>query len=276
MVAQRSLDFTVQGPVRHVVGSILGDGDESLSSASADPRVPAAVAFTEQFVVDVAGITEEQRGAMVAAMGADSLSFVQVLYVCDVFSRARIGLGRVFDTVYVMSTVPVDQAEDLWTLLERFMQRVAQLSALDPLTTELVRLRGARIHNCRLCQSRLSVSALDAAGGSETTVFDDLDDYEHSQFPERHKVALRLTDALVTQPNSIDAMLAADVRRQFSVAEITEIVLDVARNAANKIAVAFGADAPVASEGVEFYDIDASGGVVADVDIEAVRAATAR
>ena len=35
-------------------------------------------------------------------------------------------------------------------------------------------------------------------------------------------------------------------------------MLDVARNAANKIAVAFRADDPHVSEGVEFYDVDAT------------------
>ena len=35
-------------------------------------------------------------------------------------------------------------------------------TALDPVTTELVRLRGARAHQCRVCQSRLSLKAVDA------------------------------------------------------------------------------------------------------------------
>jgi alkylhydroperoxidase family enzyme len=206
-------------------------------------------------------------------MGADSFIFVQVLFVSDVFSRARIALGRLFDEPYLIGPGSDDDHDTgLWTLLERFMQQVALVHNLDPLTTELVRLRGARVHNCRLCQSRLSVRALDAAGAA--SVFDELDDYEHASFTEAQVVALRLTDALVTQPSSIDAAMAVAVREQFSTAEIVEIVLDVVRNAANKIAVAFGADAPVVSEGVEYYDIDAHGDVVADVDREVVRAAT--
>ena len=71
---------------------------------------------------------------------------------------------------------------------------------------------------------------------------------------------------------------APEVFRQFDVIEATaqsEIVLDVVRNAANKIAVAFGADAPKVSDGVEFFDVDATGTVVADVDMSVVRAATA-
>jgi hypothetical protein len=272
--AQGSLDLTVQGPVRHAIASILGVGEEPPSSTSADPRVGPCVAFTEQFVVDVAGMTDDHRAAMSSVMGAEAFTFVQVVFVCDVFSRARIALGRLFETPYLMSASPAGVDGDLWTLLERFMQRVALLSELDPLTTELVRLRGARVHRCRLCQSRLSVRALDAAGSAE--VFDELDDYEHADFSARHRVALRLTDALVTQPSSIDPVLAASVHEHFSAAEVVEIVLDVVRNAANKIAVAFGADAPAVTEGVEFYDIDATGDVVANVDIDTVRAATRR
>ncbi|MCU1393851.1 MAG: hypothetical protein JWM34_2279 [Ilumatobacteraceae bacterium] len=276
--AQQSLDVTVLSPVRHAIAAILGSdaqwSGEGASANSADPRVGPCVAFAEQFVVDVAGTTDEQRAAMTSAMGADAFAFVQVLFVSDVFARARIALGRLFDSPYRIEAGDGGDGADLWPLLERFMQQVAMLHELDPLTTELVRLRGARVHNCRVCQSRLSVRALDAAG--DASVFDDLDDYEHHDFTERQKVALRLTDALVTQPSAIDAAMAASVREHLTTHEIVEIVLDVVRNAANKIAVAFGADAPVVTEGVEFYDIDAGGDVVANVDIDAVRAATAR
>jgi hypothetical protein len=41
-----------------------------------------------------------------------------------------------------------------------------------------------------------------------------------------------------------------------------ELVLDVARNAANKIAVAFGADEAHVTDGVEFYDVDERGELV--------------
>jgi len=73
----------------------------------------------------------------------------------------------------------------------------------------------------------------------------------------------------------IDEALSADVHRLFSDAETVEILFDVIRNAANKIAVAFGADAPIVVDGVEFYDIDAHGDVVANVDVMVVRNAMA-
>lgn len=65
------------------------------------------------------------------------------------------------------------------------------------------------------------------------------------------------------------------VHEELTTAESTEIVLDVVRNAANKIAVALGADTPRVTGAVEFFDIDGSGEVVADVDANVVRQATA-
>jgi len=282
-IAARGLPDTIRVPVQRAVAAILGVAPSGDNGVAPDERAAACVEFAEQFVVDVAGISDGQRQAMFAAMDADAFTFVQVLYVIDVFTRTRIAIDKLFSD----PLVPVDLATgsetgeaadtdpaELWPTIEQFIQQVALLSALDPLTTELVRLRGARVHNCRLCQSRRSVKALDAAGSA--AVFDDIAADENPALTERDRVALALTDALVTQPGSIDAALVARVHEHFSIAEITEIVFDLTRNAANKIAVALGGDAPIVSDGIEFYDIDAAGDVVADVDIDIVRGATAR
>jgi len=278
-VAARSVPATIGAPVRAAIGAILGVPPGERIEVAADARTAACVQFAEQFVVDVAGLTDDQRNSMMAAMGNDAFAFVQFVYVADVFTRARIAIEMLFgDRLEAVDPVdPVDAdsgaGDALWPLLERFMQQVALRSALDPLITELVRLRGAQVHNCRLCQSRRSVKALDAA--PDAAVFEHIT-ADNPDLTERERVALALADALVTQPRSIDAGLITAVHAHFDVAAITEIVYDVARNAANKIAVALGGDAPVVSEGVEFYDIDESGDVVADVDIDVVRGATAR
>ena len=52
-------------------------------------------------------------------------------------------------------------------LFNAFLPGVARLRELDPVTTEIVRLRGATQHNCRLCKSLREGHALDA-GGSES------------------------------------------------------------------------------------------------------------
>ena len=91
---------------------------------------------------------------------------------------------------------------------------------------------------------------------------------------ERERVALDLSDALISQPTTIDDAMSRRIHKHLTDAEITEIVLDVVRNASNKIAVALGGDAPEVTEGIQYYDIDATGEVVADVDREVVRTAT--
>jgi alkylhydroperoxidase family enzyme len=95
----------------------------------------------------------------------------------------------------------VVRPRELWPALEAMLPEIARLSALDPFTTELVRLRGARAHNCRMCKSLRNVRAVES-GGDEAT-FDKIDLYERSDLAERHKVALRLADAMLWTPARI-------------------------------------------------------------------------
>ena len=84
-----------------------------------------------------------------------------------------------------------------------FLPTVARLRELDALTAEVVRLRGAAQHNCRLCKSLRETTALDA-GGTET-LYGDIEQFEASaQLTERHKAALRYVDALIWSPGRID------------------------------------------------------------------------
>ncbi len=73
-------------------------------------------------------------------------------------------------------------------------------------------------------------------------------------------MALRLTDAMVWSPIAWPPALAAQVRHAFDPFEATELVLDVTRNSANKIAVALGADAAQVADGqLEYYDVGPDG-----------------
>ena len=268
-----NVDPAVLDPVRAAVAATLAHPEELRRTPIThhdppDPRASDAVAFAEQFVVDVAGVTDEQRAALGAVMGADTFAFVQALYVVDVFQRGRIALERIFTTPFGPAPSPI--TGDLWPELEEFMRTVALLHALDPVTTELVRLRGARAHNCRICQSRLSLQAVEAAGDAELFAGEPDD----AALDERQRAALALADAVIWQPSAIDDALVTRVRSALSDAEVVEIVLDLVRNAANKIAVSLGGDEAVVTDGLEFYDVDATGEVIADVDRELVRAAT--
>jgi alkylhydroperoxidase family enzyme len=222
-------------------------------------RERACLAFAEQFVLDVSGVTDEQRGALAAALGADAAAFAQALYAIDFELRLR----AAFTALLGADPLPVEPAaapEKLWPALEAMMPLIARLAALDPMTTELIRLRGARAHQCRVCKSLRNVRAVEA-GGSEA-FFDQIDRYEQSDFSERHKLALRTVDAILWRPGDFPAGLAEQVRAQWSGEQIVEIVLDVTRNALNKFAVAMGVDGIGVGEGIGYYDTDARGELV--------------
>jgi hypothetical protein len=59
------------------------------------------------------------------------------------------------------------------------------------------------------------------------------------------RAALRLADALMTQPGEIDAELAAELRRFFTDDQIVELTLDVMKWNYQKVAVALRIDAEV-------------------------------
>src|SRR4030095_14798184 len=139
--------------------------------------------FAEQFVLDVSAVSDEQRAALHAALGADAAPFVQALYVIDFELRLRAAFGQLFGAD-PLPLEPASAPEKLWPALEALMPRIARLASLDPMTTELIRLRGARAHQCRVCKSLRNVRAV-ALGGGEAT-FDKIDRYEKSDLAERH------------------------------------------------------------------------------------------
>ena len=210
-----------------------------------DPRVAA---FAEQFATDVSVIDDTMRAAFLEATGPEAFSAVQAIYVDDFWPRASAVLG----------TQPTGaEAGELWPALEEFMREVARLDALDPVTTELVRLRGARQHHCRVCTSRRSVAAI--AGGADEATFAAVDRYADSDLPGHAKAALALTDAIIWTPYDVSDEVLEAARTHLTDEQLVEVVLDVTRNAANKIAVALGADAATATEGVELFTTDADG-----------------
>ena len=220
-------------------------------------------AFAEQFAVDVSGIGENQRARFVSALGKNAFRTVVAMFIADFVPRVWAGFealrmgkpGNGGRPGWDHDTDPIG------VLLNDFVPAVARLRALDPVTTEVVRLRGATQHNCRLCKSRREGNALDA-GGSES-MYADIDHYETSErLSGRHKAALRYADALIWTPSQISPGVVAGVRDHFTEDEAFELTLDVMRNACNKIMVALGADAAQVSEGTELFRVDADGQTV--------------
>lgn len=220
----------------------------------------AVVDFAEQFSIDVSTITDTQRTALTGALGQGAFGAVIQMYIADFLPRVRAGLTALDLPVDWIAAEPpwnadMDAAE---VVFNRLLPGIARLRSLDPLTTEVVRLRGAAAHNCRLCKSLRDSTALDA-GGSEG-LYDDIQRYEDSKLLSiGHRAALRYVDALIWSPSEITADVAAGVRAHFSVEQARELTLDVLRNASNKIAVALRADAPRVEHGTARYHIDADG-----------------
>jgi alkylhydroperoxidase family enzyme len=229
-----------------------------VDGTSEDEAVVAA--FAEQFAVDVTGIGDHQRKQFVTTLGDRAFRVVIAIFIADFVPRVwagldALGLGKPGNGEPISWDHEPDPVE---VLLNGFVPAVARLRALDPVTTELVRLRGAALHNCRLCKSLRDSTAL-GAGGSED-LYTQIEHYESADgLTDAQKAALRYVDALIWTPSRIGGDVAAGVREHFTEDEAFELTLDVMRNACNKIAVSMGADAPRVSEGTEEYRIDERG-----------------
>lgn len=223
------------------------------------PLPSDVVAFATQFATDVAALGEAPRAAFVAALGADAPAYAQIVYVADMVARARAVLARLDLGPDAESNGAHRPAPDdsLAAAIGDLIQLVPGLQSLDAITTELVRLRGARAHNCRLCKSLRSYSAL--AAGADEEVFQSIDRYETSELSAAHKAALAFTDAIVWTPGRLSDELVAALRAHWSRDQQIELVADIVRNATNKLAVALGGDAPHVTEGIEVYDVAADG-----------------
>lgn len=226
---------------------------------ASDLSNPAAAEFSEQFSLDVSSIDDTQRRAFFAATAERAFEVTQQIYVHDMAPRLRSALKAVLDLDLPAPSTKIP-ADGLWGAIESFMVAVARLDKLDPGLTEIVRLRGARLHNCAVCKSRRSIDAFEA--GSTEADFSAIDTWPQSDLPPRTKAALALVDAMIFTPDDVPQTTIDEARLHLTDDEITEILLDVVRNAANKIAVALGADAATVTEGVELFTADGDGNVV--------------
>jgi alkylhydroperoxidase family enzyme len=222
--------------------------------------------FAEQFSIDVSMIGDQQRSRLWSALGDKTFGVVVQMYIADFVPRVRAGLEALGVGQRYLGWADGRLAWDHTTdpsdaVFNGFLPAVARLRDLDALTSEMVRLRGAAQHNCRLCKSLRETTALDA-GGSET-LYGDIERFEASELlTDRQKAALRYADALIWSPGHIDRGIVAAVRAQFSDDEAAELTFDVMRNASNKVAVALAGDAPRVESGTEEYLLDANGQTV--------------
>ena len=234
------------------------------TSDAFDDREKAALELTEQFVIDVTGVLPGPLATAAGTLGAEVGPFVQALYLLDVGQRVDMVLSTFLGESITSDSwawgatgeIPADPMDAIMAMLAA----VGRLQAVDPVTKELVRLRGARLHQCRRCQSVRSVAALNA--GADNELLSSENPASVGELSDATIAALDLVDATFTGPPSIDEDLLGRLKESYDAAEYVEIVSYLLRNACNKIPVAFGVDDALVDEGFEYQLIDASGATV--------------
>jgi AhpD family alkylhydroperoxidase len=264
------------------------------------PAERETLAFAEQFVIDVAGTAESARDGLVRRLGADGArALVSAIYVVEFTQRLQMVAARLLGRGDGDGHGPAAEEEavgdgpaaekgaaadgptaeegaaadgptaekgaaadaTLAGLLAAYQAAVVRGSVLDPVTTELVRLRCARTHQCRICQTLRLADA--RAAGVDEAMTAQVDFYERSNLPERAKVALRVTDAFITRPDMLSDAAAGQARASFGPAELASLCLDITKWSTQKIHVALGTDGAGGLEtdedGVAVFGFDEAG-----------------
>ena len=234
------------------------------TSDAFDERQKAALAMTEQFVIDVTGVLAGPLAASAGALGAEIGPLVQALYLLDVGQRVEVVLSAFLGETLTTDSwawgatgeIPADPMVAIMAMLAA----VGRLQAVDPITKELVRLRGARLHECRRCLSVRSVAALNAGANDDLLGADDPSAV--GTLSAATISAIDLVDATFVGPPTINQELLSRLTQSYDTGELVELVSYMMRNACNKIPVAFGVDDAIVEDGFEYQVIDASGETV--------------
>jgi len=126
--------------------------------------------------------------------------------------------------------------------IDSFAAAVMRATGVDPVITELVRLRCAQYHDCRLCGS-LRLREAREEGVDEATVAK-IACHQASDLSDAAKAALRLADAMILSPALADDDLRADLREHFTESQIAEICLDIVKWSQQKYLVALRVETP--------------------------------
>jgi alkylhydroperoxidase family enzyme len=193
---------------------------------------------------------------------------VRALFVVEYALRLELMSARLFggpvSAAPLRQTIrPADPSTALLEALADYQDAVVRGDALDPVLTELVRLRCARTHNCRICQTLRLADAREAGADDAMTVA--VDRYETSDLDERTKAALRVTDALITMPANLPPPAVRQAHALLGEEALAELCLDVSKWSTQKVKVALGTDGadrlPVNEQGVSFFRFDDQGRV---------------
>ncbi|MDJ0940350.1 MAG: carboxymuconolactone decarboxylase family protein [Woeseiaceae bacterium] len=154
-------------------------------------------------------------------------------------------------------TPGVSAGGPLENAIAEFAAAAVRADGIDPIITELVRLRCAQYHDCRLCGSFRVQAALDA--GFEESMQKAIGDYENSDFSPAAKAALGLCDAIIMRPGEFEPGLKQELRMHFSDAQISELCVDVMKWSQQKALVALRIEPPASETHLTQLIFDESG-----------------
>ena len=128
-------------------------------------------------------------------------------------------------------------------LLQAFRRLYGTLwseGVVDQATKEVARIRNARTVGCRYCRNVRFAGARAEGLDEEAVALVDAG-FEGSRLSERHKLAIRWTDAFLQDPAHVDPGLRDAMLREFRPDELVELTVGLALfQGFAKIAVALG------------------------------------
>lgn len=220
------------------VARLIGEPVRVVVTAEHSP----VLALAEQMVLDV-GAASTFVAPVADLVGADAMrEFVSAMWVVEYTERIRAIGSRLFD-LGSDELEPINSGPATSSIRDRladYQNTVVLGDRLDVVTTELVRLRCGRTHQCRICQT-LRLDAARAAGVDQEMT-DKIDRYETSDLSERHKLALRVTDAMILRPDLLSGDIIEAALDEFGPQTLVELCLDVSKWSTQKIAVTLGLD----------------------------------
>jgi alkylhydroperoxidase family enzyme len=259
--------------LRARIDTLVGDGSlaqELFPTGIGDltDKQQVAINFAEQFIVDVSGVTEMDRANLSKYFPGESMrDFVTALYITEFSLRLKLIserlLGEQRGKTSKFLEVALDGKVDTRTYLKEYQDAVVRGTDLDPVTTELVRLRCARTHNCEICQTLRLANA--RAEGADDSMTAKVDFYETSDLDESRKMALRITDAFITRPDTLTNEMSVAAHSLYEPQQLAELCLDITKWSTQKIHVSLGIDSaaslPKNEQGISFFDFDKDGRV---------------
>ncbi|MET0143571.1 MAG: carboxymuconolactone decarboxylase family protein [Ilumatobacteraceae bacterium] len=136
-------------------------------------------------------------------------------------------------------------APELGTAVTDFMRLAYTGSTVDVVTRELVRIYSGQQTRCRFCSNTRVRGAVER--GMDETVVAKVEDFEHSDLPERQRAALRLARSFLLDPAAFGPDDLTALAVHFGPDQIAELVLDLIRlRPGSKLHIATGMDEDVA------------------------------